>query len=259
MDALSGLGCADPPLPPASGSSPAAPAATVPPAAPAAAALASASAAAAPPAAASAATVGSSFAAPASHPHGTVAPAPRRYHTRVSPTPPSPPHPWPSQRAPPSKRVWTSSLGESSSSKPQDPHFLPHLGLAGAPPLDLSPASIIRRPLFHYNLIPGNADCNERDLDDEVYYDLSSFSADLEFRDSMLLVKRYSLEPFMTPRRFFYPRVVIEFYHTMTSRSESHPTALHFSIDGRPGILWALDIVATFNLPLVLANSIAYR
>ena len=34
----------------------------------------------------------------------------------------------------------------------------------------------------------------------------------------------------MTPRRFFYPRVVIEFYHTMTSRRVPHPTVIHFSI-----------------------------
>ena len=32
---------------------------------------------------------------------------------------------------------------------------------------------------------------------------------------------------FMAPRRFFYPRVGIEFYHTMTSRCEPHLTALH--------------------------------
>ena len=75
----------------------------------------------------------------------------------------------------------------------------------------------------------------------------------------MLLVQRYSLKPFMTPRRFFYPRVVIEFYHTMTSKREFNPTALHFSIDGRPGILRASNITATFNLPVVLANSAAYR
>ena len=123
----------------------------------------------------------------------------------------------------------------------------------------MSPASIIRRPLFHYNPIPRNADCSERDLHDEVYYYFPSFSTYSELRDSMLLVQRYSLEPFMTPRQFFYPRVVIEFYHTMTSRHEPHPTALHFSIDGRPGILWASDIAATFNLPVVLANSAEYR
>ena len=63
----------------------------------------------------------------------------------------------------------------------------------------------------------------------------------------------------MTPRRFFYPWVVIEFYHTMTSRGEPNPIAIHFSIDGRPGILRAIDIVATFNLLVVLANSTNYR
>ena len=146
-----------------------------------------------------------------------TAPTPRRYHTRVGPTPPSPPHPKPSRRAPPSKRARTSGPGESSSSRPQEPQSPPHQSPIGAPPLDLSLASIIRRPLFHYNPIPGNPDCSERDLHDEVYYDFPSFSADPELRDSMLLVQRYSLEPFMTPGRFFYPRVVIEFYHMMTS------------------------------------------
>ena len=63
----------------------------------------------------------------------------------------------------------------------------------------------------------------------------------------------------MTPHRFLYPRVVIEFYHTMTSRCESNPTALHFSINGRLGILRASNIAATFNLSLVLTNLTTYR
>ena len=203
--------------------------------------------------------MGSSSAAPSSHPPGTTAPAPRRYHTRVGPTPSTPSHPRPSRRAPFSKRGQTSGPGESSRSRPQEPQSPPHQGIVGAPYLDLSLASIIRRSYFHYNPILGNADCSERDLHVEVHYDLLSFFEDLKLRDSMLLMQRYSLKPFMTPRRFFYPQVVIEFYHTMTSRRESNPTALHFSIDGRLGILRASDIAATFNLPVVLANSIAYR
>ena len=75
----------------------------------------------------------------------------------------------------------------------------------------------------------------------------------------MLLVQRYHLGPFMTPRRFFYPRVVIEFYHTMTFRSEANPTTLHFYINGRLGILWASDITAALHLPVVLANATDYR
>ena len=75
----------------------------------------------------------------------------------------------------------------------------------------------------------------------------------------MLLVHRYHPELFMAPYRFFYPRVVIEFYHTMTSRREANPIALHFSIDGRPGILRAFDITAALHLPVVLANAAEYR
>ena len=183
----------------------------------------------------------------------------RKYHTRVSPTPPAPSHPRPARRAPPSKRARTSGPGESSRSRLAEPQSPPHQGIAGVPHLDLSLASIIRRPYFPYNPILGNADCSERDLHAEVHYDLSDFSQDPKLRDSMLLVQQYSLEPFMTPRQFFYPRVVIEFYHTMTSRREPNPTTLHFSIYGRPGILRTSDITATFNLPVVLANSAAYR
>ena len=63
----------------------------------------------------------------------------------------------------------------------------------------------------------------------------------------------------MMPRRYFYPRVVIEFYHTMTSRREANRTGLHFSIDGRPGILRASDITAALHLLVVLANAANYR
>ena len=41
----------------------------------------------------------------------------RRYHTRVGPWPPSPLHPRPPRRAPPSKRAQTSGPGESSRSR----------------------------------------------------------------------------------------------------------------------------------------------
>ena len=115
------------------------------------------------------------------------------------------------------------------------------------------------RPYFHCSPIPGNAESSARHLHGEVYYDLPTFSKDPEFRDSMLLVQWYHLGAFMMLRRFFYPRVVIKFYHTMTSRCEANPTGLHFSIDGRPGILRAFDITTAFHLPVVLANATDYR
>ena len=63
----------------------------------------------------------------------------------------------------------------------------------------------------------------------------------------------------MAPHRFFYSRVVIDFYHTMTSRGERHPTTIHFTFDGHQGPLQAADITAAFHLLVVLANSVDYR
>ena len=185
-----------------------------------------------------------------------VAPAPHRYDTWVRPTPP---HSWPSHRAPPPKRARTSSPGDSSSLRPQEPHSPPIQGPVNEFSSDLSPASIIRRPVFHYGPITGNSDCSTREVHSETYYDFPTFAANPKLRDSMRLVQWYSLKPFMTPRRFFYPRVVIKFYHTMTSRQVPYPTAIHFSIDGCEGTLRAVDIAATFNFPIVLANSADYK
>ena len=102
-------------------------------------------------------------------------------------------------------------------------------------------------------------DYRAKDFHGESYYDIPTLAVNPRFRDSMRLVHRYSLLPFMTPRRFFYPRVVLEFYHTMTSRGVSNPMHLQFSIDGCPGLLRASDITAALGLPVVLANSTDYR
>ena len=180
---------------------------------------------------------------------------PRRYQTRVGPRAPSPVHPRPRRRAPPSKRARTSGSGESSRSRPEP----------SPPPTDqgsspqLSPASRIRRPMFSYDPIPGNVDLRARDFHMESYYDVPALTADQQFRDSIRLIRHYSLLPFITPRQFFYPRVVLEFYHTMTSRGVPSPLEIRFSIDDRPGVLRAADITAALGLPVVLANSIDYR
>ena len=153
----------------------------------------------------------------------------RRDNTRVGSSLPSPAH------LRPSKKARTLDPSESSTSRSQEPHS-PHVqGLVDDLPPHLSPASIIRRPLFHCGPIIGNLDCSTRELHCETYYDRPAFTADPKLRDSMKSVQRYSLEAFMTPHQFFYPRVVIEFYHTMTSRRVPNPTVIHFSIDGREG------------------------
>ena len=61
---------------------------------------------------------GSTVAAAASPSSAPAVPTPRRYDTRVGPTPPSPYHPRLSRRAPPPKKARTSGPGESSSSRP---------------------------------------------------------------------------------------------------------------------------------------------
>ena len=66
---------------------------------------------------------------------------------------------------------------------------------------------------------------------------MPALTADPRFRDSMRLITKYSLLPFMTPWQFYYPRVVLQFYHSMTSRGAPSPRELRFTIDDRSGVL----------------------
>ena len=162
-----------------------------------------------------------------------------------------------SRRARPSKRARTSGPGESSSSRPQPSQSSSAAEESSSPPL--SPASRIRRPLFVGTPIPGNVRLHSRDFHEESYYDVPALTADPRFRDSMRLITQYSLLPFMTPRQFYYPWVVLQFYHSMTSRGAPSPLELRFSIDDRPGVLRAVDISAALGLPPEQANSRGYR
>ena len=137
-------------------------------------------------------------------------PPSRRYHTRVGPRPPSPMHPRPPRRAPPSKWARTSSPGESSRSRPEP--IQPPVAQDPAPSSpQLSPASRIRRSLFSCDPIPGNVNCRAKDFHGESYYDIPALAADPRFRYSIRLVQRYSLLPFMTPRQFFFPGWFLSF------------------------------------------------
>ena len=153
-----------------------------------------------------------------------------------------------SRRARPSKRARTSSPGESSSSRPQPSPATSAAEATSSP--QLSPASRIRRPLFVRNPIPGNVRLHRRDFHQESYYDVPALMADHRFRDSMRLIEHYSLLPFMTPRQYYYPRVVLQFYHSMTSRGAPSPLEVRFTIDDRPGVLRAADISAALGLQI---------
>ena len=178
-----------------------------------------------------------------------------RYQTRMGPWAPSPVPQRQRRRARPSKQARTSGPRDSSRSRPEPSP--PPTEVDSSP--QLSPASRIRRPIFTSDPIPGNVDLRARDFHGEPFYDVPALTTDPRFRDSMRLITQYSLLPLMTSRQFYYPRVVLEFYHTMTSRRVPSPLELRFSVDGRQGVLRAADISAALGLPAELANSGGYR
>ena len=159
------------------------------------------------------------------------------------------------RRAQPSKRARRSSPGESSRSRPEPSP--PSVDEGSSPQLSL--ASRIRRPMFTGDPIPRNVDLRARDFHGEPFYDVPALTTNPRFRGSMRLITQYSLLPFMTPRQFYYPRVVVQFYHSMTSWGVPSPLELRFSIDDRQGVLRAADISAALGLPGELANSGGYR
>ena len=181
----------------------------------------------------------------------------RRYQTRMGPRAPSlVPHRR-ARRARPSKRARTSGPGESSSSRP--PASPVTSAAETTPSPQLSPASRIRRPMFVGHPIPGNADIRSRPFQQESFYNVPGLMADPRYQESMRLIERYSLLPFMTPRQFYYPRVVWPFYHSMTSRDADGPLEIHFRIDDRRGVLSPAVISAALRLRIPPRNAEGYR
>ena len=57
------------------------------------------------------------------------------------------------------------------------------------------------------------------------------------------------MEHLLTPKDFFYPRVALDFYQSMTTNQVRDPTVIHFTIDGRHGILGARHIAEALHIP----------
>ncbi|KAL6325115.1 hypothetical protein AAG906_022682 [Vitis piasezkii] len=104
-------------------------------------------------------------------------------------------------RSPPTKKAKTSEPGESSRA-PRDSQSQPP---STRHPIASSP-------------IEGNSDCRSRAFHVEAYFDHSILRQQPELRDSYRLLERYHLVPFMIPLRFFYPRVALGFYRSMSTR-----------------------------------------
>ncbi|RVW68163.1 hypothetical protein CK203_065373 [Vitis vinifera] len=63
----------------------------------------------------------------------------------------------------------------------------------------------------------------------------------------------------MTPRDFFYPRVALYFYQSMTMHRVQDPTVIHFTIDECHGILGARHIAKALHIPYEPARPEDYR
>ena len=97
--------------------------------------------------------------------------------------------------------------------------------------------------------IEGNSDCIARSFHSELYFDIKAIRQQPKLQDSFGLLQRYHLECLMTPREFSYPRVAMDFYQSMTTQGAQSPTAIHFSIDERQGILKAKHIIEALHIP----------
>ena len=63
----------------------------------------------------------------------------------------------------------------------------------------------------------------------------------------------------MTPREFFYPRVAMDFYQSMTTQGAQSPTAIRFNIDGCQGILEAKHIAEALHILFQLEDPAQFR
>ncbi|RVW83064.1 hypothetical protein CK203_040717 [Vitis vinifera] len=174
-------------------------------------------------------------------PHLADSASQSRYHTRrASATPVAPTQIPP--RGPPTKKAKTSKPGESSRA-PRDSQSQP-------------PSTRRPRPS---SPIEGNSDCRSKAFHVEAYFEHTILRQQTDLRDSYSLLERYHLVPFMTPPQFFYPRVVLDFYQSMTTRGVPVPASILFTIDGRQGILGARQIAEAFHIPYAPADPTAFR
>ena len=155
------------------------------------------------------------------------------------------PPPEPSICCTPPKKARTSGPRELFRHSQPDPRDLTNSQL----PSSISPKAIIKRPMVTVPPIEGNSDCRARPFHSELYFDLEAIRHQLELQDSFGLLQRYHLECLMTLREFFYPRVAMNFYQSMTTQGTQSPTTIHFSNDVRQGILEARHIAEALHMP----------
>ena len=99
-------------------------------------------------------------------------------------------------------------------------------------PSGMTPEVAFRCPMVTQPPIEGNLDCRARPFLSELYFYIATFRIQPELRESFHLLQRYHMEHLLTPRDFFYPRVALDFYQSMTTNQVRDPIVIHFTIDG---------------------------
>lgn len=97
--------------------------------------------------------------------------------------------------------------------------------------------------------IEGNLDCRDRSFHSETWFDIEALRQQPELRDSFHLLQKYHMEHLLTPRQFYYPRVVLDFYQSMTTRGVRDPTLIYFTIYGCQDAIGALHIAEALRIP----------
>ncbi|RVW82123.1 hypothetical protein CK203_052501 [Vitis vinifera] len=85
-------------------------------------------------------------------------------------------------------------------------------------PSEIAPEEVIRRPMLTQPPIEGNLDCRARPFHSELCFDIATFRLQPELAQSFNLLRRYHMEHLLTPRDFFYPRIAMDFYQSMTTK-----------------------------------------
>ncbi|WKA01505.1 hypothetical protein VitviT2T_019785 [Vitis vinifera] len=116
-------------------------------------------------------------------------------------------------------------------------------------PSEIAPKAVIRRPMLTQPPIEGNLDCRVRPFHSELCFNTATFQLQPELAQSFNLLRRYHMEHLLTPRDFFYPRIAMDFYQSMTTKQVRNPTFIHFTINGRHGILGARHIAEALQIP----------
>ncbi|RVW66940.1 hypothetical protein CK203_063662 [Vitis vinifera] len=142
---------------------------------------------------------------------------PRQFPHQATPIPSPVPSPAPQEKA----------------QEPQAP--IPEPQIAAEAPLE----EVIRRPMLPS---PQSKETWIVELGHSILigFDLAAFRVRPELAQSFQLLRRYHMEHLLAPRDFFYPRVVTDFYQTMTTKEVRNPTLIHFIIDGSM-VFWEQD------------------